>query len=75
MSGVVYSVYLWGVEWLTNINGAQNEQQRSFIEQQLQCYKEEAPPGCFSKNEVLGADVEVVEYLNWLLERFVSLGR
>ena len=46
----------------------QNTQHRSFIEQQLELYKETK---CFGKdNEVLRRDVEVVEYMNDLLDNF-----
>jgi len=49
----------------------QNEQNRSFIEQQMVMYKETA---CFGeeegKNEVLRRDVELVEYMNDLLDAF-----
>ncbi|CAG8960648.1 hypothetical protein HYFRA_00013526 [Hymenoscyphus fraxineus] len=44
-----------------------NTQNRSFIEQQIACYK---PTECFPKNEVLIRGVEVVEYLNDLLDLF-----
>lgn len=55
-------------------NKPQNKQNRSFIEQQMQLYGE---TGCFSKeggggtnNEVLKRDVEIVEYMNDLLDGF-----
>jgi len=45
-----------------------NEQHRSFIEQQMELYK---PTGCFGKsNEVLRRDVEIVEYMNDLIDSF-----
>jgi len=45
-----------------------NEQQASFIEQQLKLY---SSTGCFGKsNEVLRRDVEVVEFMNDLIDRF-----
>lgn len=46
----------------------QNSQQRSFIEQQMMLY---SSTGCFGKSkEVLRRDVEIVEYLNDLIDLF-----
>lgn len=46
----------------------QNNQDRSFIEQQLAFY---GPTGCFGKSqEVLRRDVEIVEYMNDLIDSF-----
>jgi hypothetical protein len=45
----------------------QNKQERSFIEQQIELYRD---TGCFGKNEVLRRGVEVVEYLNDLVDLF-----
>jgi len=46
----------------------QNTQERSFIEQQLALY---SSIGCIEKNkEVLRRDVEVVEFMNDLIDRF-----
>lgn len=46
----------------------QNSQDRSFIEQQMAVY---GATGCFGKSkEVLRRDVEVVEYLNDLMDSF-----
>ncbi|TVY43305.1 hypothetical protein LOCC1_G005027 [Lachnellula occidentalis] len=44
-----------------------NSQDRSFIEQQIELYKE---GGCFKKNEVLRRGVEVVEWVNDLIDMF-----
>ncbi|TVY27865.1 hypothetical protein LHYA1_G003078 [Lachnellula hyalina] len=44
-----------------------NSQDRSFIEQQIELYKEGS---CFEKNEVLRRGVEVVEWLNDLIDMF-----
>ncbi|KAH7409151.1 hypothetical protein BKA64DRAFT_664256 [Cadophora sp. MPI-SDFR-AT-0126] len=59
-----------GVGWLQGLwaSRSNNSQNRSFIEQQMSMYAE---TGCFGKsNEVLRRDVEVVEYLNDLLDLF-----
>ncbi len=46
----------------------QNNQERSFIEQQLAFY---GRTGCFGKSqEVLTRDVEIVEYMNDLIDLF-----
>ena len=46
----------------------QNNQDRSFIEQQLMFY---SATGCFGKSqEVLRRDVEIVEYMNDLIDSF-----
>jgi hypothetical protein len=45
----------------------QNEQNRSFIEQQLTLY---GSTECFGKNEVLKRGVELVEYMNDLIDSF-----
>ncbi|TLD27783.1 hypothetical protein E2P81_ATG11071 [Venturia nashicola] len=45
-----------------------NKQKLSFIEQQISLYK---PTDCFSKNEVLRRGVEVVEYMNDILDSFL----
>ncbi|KAK0109642.1 hypothetical protein ONS95_002323 [Cadophora gregata] len=59
-----------GVGWLQGLwaSRSTNSQNRSFIEQQMSMYAETE---CFGKsNEVLRRDVEVVEYLNDLLDLF-----
>ncbi|KAH7336460.1 hypothetical protein BKA65DRAFT_34619 [Rhexocercosporidium sp. MPI-PUGE-AT-0058] len=59
-----------GVGWMQGLwaSRSTNSQNRSFIEQQMSMYAE---TGCFGKsNEVLRRDVEVVEYLNDLLDLF-----
>ncbi|TEY40001.1 hypothetical protein BOTCAL_0443g00080 [Botryotinia calthae] len=60
-----------GVEWLQGLWASRrsNSQDRSFIEQQLELYKKTE---CFEKvnDEVLRKDIEVVEYLNDLIEMF-----
>ncbi|KAH9224396.1 hypothetical protein DL95DRAFT_350230 [Leptodontidium sp. 2 PMI_412] len=59
-----------GVGWMQGLwaSRSTNSQNRSFIEQQMSLYAE---TGCFGKgNEVLRRDVEVVEYLNDLLDLF-----
>ena len=46
----------------------QNNQDRSFIEQQIMFYSR---TGCFGKSqEVLRRDVEIVEYMNDLIDLF-----
>ena len=46
----------------------QNNQDRSFIEQQMIFYGQ---TGCFGKSEeVLRRDVEIVEYMNDLIDLF-----
>jgi hypothetical protein len=46
----------------------QNNQNRSFIEQQIGLY---SATGCFGKSqEVLRRDVELVEYMNDLIDTF-----
>ena len=46
----------------------QNNQDRSFIEQQMMFY---GGTGCFGKSqEVLKRDVEIVEYMNDLIDLF-----
>jgi len=44
-----------------------NSQDRSFIEQQIELYKDGS---CFEKNEVLRRGVEVVEWVNDLIDMF-----
>ncbi|TVY55293.1 hypothetical protein LCER1_G004399 [Lachnellula cervina] len=44
-----------------------NSQDRSFIEQQIELYKQGS---CFEKNEVLRRGVEVVEWVNDLIDMF-----
>ncbi|KAF7943768.1 uncharacterized protein EAE97_005838 [Botrytis byssoidea] len=60
-----------GVVWLQGLWASRrsNSQDRSFIEQQLELYK---GTECFEKvnDEVLRKDIEVVEYLNDLIEMF-----
>ncbi|KAF7911303.1 uncharacterized protein EAF01_002810 [Botrytis porri] len=60
-----------GVVWLQRLWASRrsNSQDRSFIEQQLVLYK---GTECFEKvnDEVLRKDIEVVEYLNDLIEMF-----
>ncbi|KAG4429103.1 hypothetical protein IFR05_015417 [Cadophora sp. M221] len=59
-----------GVGWMQGLwaSRSTNSQNRSFIEQQMSLYAE---TGCFGKSkEVLRRDVEVVEYLNDLLDLF-----
>ncbi|KAF7939056.1 uncharacterized protein EAE98_001392 [Botrytis deweyae] len=60
-----------GVVWLQGLWASRrsNSQDRSFIEQQLELYKSTE---CFEKvnDEVLRKDIEVVEYLNDLIEMF-----
>ncbi|KAF7902913.1 hypothetical protein EAF00_002815 [Botryotinia globosa] len=60
-----------GVVWLQGLWASRrsNSQDRSFIEQQLELYK---GTRCFEKvnDEVLRKDIEVVEYLNDLIEMF-----
>jgi len=47
---------------------AQNEQGKSFIEQQIMLYES---TNCFGKtNEVLERDIEIVEYMNDLIDTF-----
>ncbi|KAJ5035505.1 uncharacterized protein L3040_007972 [Drepanopeziza brunnea f. sp. 'multigermtubi'] len=61
-----------GVSWMQALWASRkpNSQHLSFIEQQMSCY---ADTGCFGKKsrEVLRRDVEVVEYLNDLMDMFV----
>jgi len=46
----------------------QNEQKKSFIEQQMALY---SSTSCFgSSNEVLKRNVEIVEYMNDLIDTF-----
>lgn len=46
----------------------QNKQNRSFIEQQMAFY---GATGCFGKSqEVLRRDVEIVEFMNDLIDSF-----
>ncbi|CZR58087.1 uncharacterized protein PAC_07977 [Phialocephala subalpina] len=64
------SVVFDGVGWLQGLWASRkmNIQDRSFIEQQLILYDD---TGCFGKTkEVLRSGVEVVEYLNDLLDSF-----
>jgi len=59
-----------GVSWLQALWASRktNTQERSFIEQQLALY---SSTGCFGKSkEVLRRDVEVVEFMNDLIDRF-----
>ncbi|KAB8304205.1 hypothetical protein EYC80_003623 [Monilinia laxa] len=60
-----------GLEWLQQLWASRrgNSQDRSFIEQQIALYR---GTGCFKKlnREVLRKDVEVVEYLNDLIDMF-----
>ncbi|KAF5871972.1 uncharacterized protein Bfra_008999 [Botrytis fragariae] len=60
-----------GVVWLQGLWASRrsNSQDRSFIEQQLELYKSTE---CFEKvnDEVLRKDIEIVEYLNDLIEMF-----
>ncbi|CAG8979205.1 hypothetical protein HYALB_00011685 [Hymenoscyphus albidus] len=63
-SGVAKGVGTLQRQWASRSGNSQN---RSFIEQQIACYK---PTECFPKNEVLIRGVEVVEYLNDLLDLF-----
>ncbi|QSZ37600.1 hypothetical protein DSL72_008699 [Monilinia vaccinii-corymbosi] len=60
-----------GLEWLQGLWASRrgNTQDRSFIEQQMVLYKD---TGCFEKlnREVLRKDIEVVEYLNDLIDMF-----
>ncbi|KAE8452489.1 hypothetical protein EG329_000391 [Mollisiaceae sp. DMI_Dod_QoI] len=59
-----------GVGWLQGLWASRrmNIQERSFIEQQMMLYGD---TGCFGKSqEVLRSGVEVVEYLNDLLDEF-----
>jgi len=61
-----------GVGWLQGLwaSRSTNSQNRSFIEQQLSMYKE---TNCFGKSinqEVLRRDVEIVEFLNDLMDEF-----
>ncbi|KAA8574789.1 hypothetical protein EYC84_004038 [Monilinia fructicola] len=60
-----------GLEWLQQLWASRrgNSQDRSFIEQQLALY---GGTGCFKKlnREVLRKDIEVVEYLNDLIDMF-----
>ncbi|KUJ15454.1 uncharacterized protein LY89DRAFT_735565 [Mollisia scopiformis] len=64
------SMVFEGVGWLQGLWASRktNIQDRSFIEQQMMLYSE---TGCFGKSqEVLRSGVEVVEYLNDLLDSF-----
>ncbi|KAL2068768.1 hypothetical protein VTL71DRAFT_15106 [Oculimacula yallundae] len=64
------SAVLDGVAWMQGLWASRrtNSQNRSFIEQQMSMYAE---TGCFGKSkEVLRRDVEVVEYLNDLMDLF-----
>ncbi|KAE9969505.1 hypothetical protein EG328_006828 [Venturia inaequalis] len=45
-----------------------NKQKLSFIEQQINLYR---PTDCFAKNEVLRRGIEVVEYMNDILDSFL----
>jgi hypothetical protein len=45
----------------------QNIQNRSFIEQQMSLY---GSTGCFKDKEVLRSGVEMVEYMNDLMDSF-----
>ncbi|CZS89808.1 uncharacterized protein RAG0_01063 [Rhynchosporium agropyri] len=59
-----------GVAWMQGLwaSRRRNSQNRSFIEQQMSLYAE---TGCFGKSkEVLRRDVEVVEYLNDIMDSF-----
>lgn len=60
-----------GLEWLQGLWASRraNSQDRSFIEQQMGLYRD---TGCFAKlnREVLRKDIEVVEYLNDLIDMF-----
>ncbi|KAF7864041.1 hypothetical protein EAF04_007006 [Stromatinia cepivora] len=60
-----------GLEWLQGLWASRraNSQDRSFIEQQMGLYRD---TGCFEKlnREVLRKDIEVVEYLNDLIDMF-----
>jgi hypothetical protein len=50
----------------------QNSQERSFIEQQMLLYEYRQEGSCWGKdNEVLRRSVEVVEFLNDLIDEFV----
>ncbi|KAJ8066116.1 hypothetical protein OCU04_005207 [Sclerotinia nivalis] len=59
------------LEWLQGLWASRraNSQDRSFIEQQMGLYRD---TGCFTKlnREVLRKDIEVVEYLNDLIDMF-----
>lgn len=56
---------------LIRLTEIQNKQNRSFIEQQMVLYEYHRAEGCFGKDdEVLHRDVEVVEFLNDLLDMF-----
>jgi len=64
------SPVLPALSWLQALWASKNmnEQRRSFIEQQLELYHH---TGCFGKsNEVLRRDVEIVEYMNNLIDSF-----
>ncbi|CAD6442127.1 d7d8fa3d-c86e-4c0d-b15c-aa7deaf3af8d [Sclerotinia trifoliorum] len=60
-----------GLEWLQGLWASRraNSQDRSFIEQQMELYRDTK---CFAKlnREVLRKDIEVVEYLNDLIDMF-----
>ncbi|KAH8646042.1 hypothetical protein BGZ60DRAFT_392156 [Tricladium varicosporioides] len=59
-----------GVGWMQGLWASRraNSQDRSFIEQQMALY---GGTGCFGKSkEVLRRDVEIVEYLNDLMDLF-----
>ncbi|PSS25097.1 hypothetical protein M430DRAFT_39234 [Amorphotheca resinae ATCC 22711] len=58
------------LSWLQSLwaSRSSNTQDRSFIEQQMKMYAE---TGCFgTSNEVLRRDVEIVEYINDLIDLF-----
>ncbi|KAG9242734.1 hypothetical protein BJ878DRAFT_543967 [Calycina marina] len=67
--GIVYD----GIAWMQRLwaSRSANKQNRSFIEQQMVLYEYHQQKGCFGKDdEVLRRGVEVVEFLNDLLDAF-----
>lgn len=63
----MHMIDLWG-KVVSELMSKQNIQNRSFIEQQMVLYSD---TGCFGRSqEVLRRDVEVVEYMNDLIDSF-----
>lgn len=62
-----------GISWLQGLwaSRSRNKQQQSFIEQQMVLYDYKGSKSCFGKSEeVLERGVEIVEYMNDLIDTF-----